>query len=118
MRNSISEIYSRKNVASVYIYEEDKFEHNYDIIVDTAEEETQIVYSQNPIWTEEFRGKKTGSVNDDGNNVTIKIDNKKITLDYCQMEVLTALILACNQTRMELRQHKVISSISSLNETL
>lgn len=117
-KKSIETAYTRNSKASVYVYEDHKFQHAYDIIHDTYTEETELRYSDTGYWTSVCEGEEAGAVRDDGNNVTIRIEEKHITLDYAQMEILTALILACNETRMELRQHKIISSISSLNETI
>lgn len=117
-KKMIDDLYKKIPIGSIYVFEEDSFYHYYDVVHDEADEEIQIFYSKSDEWTDWTKGKKTGSIASDGDNIKIKIDNKIIKLDHAQMEVLTALILSSNETRMELRQNKVISSISALNETL
>lgn len=65
-------------------------------IGDKSDSETkQLVLSydkRNHYWTEKFRGKVVGSVIDTGDDLKLCVDNKFITLDYSQAEILFLLL--------------------------
>ena len=107
-----------RDVASVYVINDyaDGFEHEYDIVRDNENDETIIKRSNSSSWTEDCRGEVIGSLFDSGNDIYIKIYGTGFRLDYSQIEVLTALIMACNSTDMEVREHKVISKLTNQNK--
>lgn len=87
-------------------------EHNFDIVhSDSAG--TILSYSENDYWDEKLQGEYAGSVNDDGESVNIEIDDINFSLDYDQMERLTALILACSDSIIEIRESKVVASLNT-----
>lgn len=52
----------------------------------------KLRYSKSAIWNSNFRGVKIGSLKDTGNNIKIKINNKKIKLDYDEFVELLILM--------------------------
>lgn len=87
-------------------------EHNFDILhSDSAG--TILRYSDSDYWDSELQGTCAGSVLDDGNSVNIDIDDVSFSLDYDQMERLTALILACSDSIIEIRESNVVASLNT-----
>lgn len=105
-----------KKLAEVHVVNvyDKGLEHNYDIIHNVDTDVTYLMYSGNDYWDSEIKETCAGSLYDDGSDVNITIDDTKFSLDYDQMERLTALILACNQSIMELRESKVVASLNKL----
>lgn len=105
-----------KKLAEVHVVNQyDKgLEHNFDIYHDNETDVTTLKYSNNTYWDSEVRETCAGSLWDDGDTVHIDIDGKKIALDYDEIERLTALVLACNTSIMELRESKVIASLNKI----
>lgn len=89
-------------------------EHNFDIYHDNETDVTTLKYSNNDYWDSDLHSTCAGSLWDDGDTVHIDIDGKKIALDYDEIERLTALILACNTSIMELRESKVVASLNKI----
>ena len=100
-----------KYVGSVFVKEEGTFVHSYDIKHSDAYDTTLIKYAEGKLWSDHVQGTTAGSVYDDGDIVAISVGPNTIQLDYAEMEVLTALIMACNTSEMEFRQYVVSSSI-------
>jgi hypothetical protein len=101
-------------VAEVYVTNvyDKGLEHNFDILhSDTAG--TILRYSDNDYWNSELQGTCAGSVLDDGDSVNINIDGRLFSLDYDQMERLTALILACSDSIIEIRESTVVASLNT-----
>lgn len=86
-----------------------ELEHNYDIT--DVENAAILSYSNNPLWSSGLQGMPRASLIDDGNSVRIKIGDKKINLGYDELSELTALILHCNETKIELREYQTTKSI-------
>lgn len=105
-----------KKMAEVHVVNEyDKgLAHNFDIYHDNETDYTTLKYSNNDYWDFELHGTCAGSLWDDGDEVNIDIDGRQFSLDYDQMERLTALILACNTSIMELRESKVVASLNKI----
>lgn len=88
---------------------ENEVEHDYDITeVDNA---VVLSYSNNPLWSSGLQGKLRASWIDDGNSIKVKIGDKKFHFGYDELIELTALILHCNETRIELREFQTIKSL-------
>ena len=101
-------------LGAVFTAEGDELVHNYDLWRndDSYEGETILKYTpSNTLWTQEIRGTAAGSVMDTGNNIHIRIGKKHFSVDYAEMEVLTAIIMSCTNQEMEFRQYKVTSSL-------
>jgi hypothetical protein len=101
-------------VAEVYVTNvyDKGLEHNFDILhSDTAG--TILSYSDNDYWSEKLQGEYAGNLHDNGDAVTIEIDDISFSLDYDQMERLTALILACSDSIIEIRESRVVSSLNT-----
>jgi hypothetical protein len=99
------------HLGSIFVKEENTFVHSYELHHSDAYDTTFVRYAEGKLWSEDIQGTSAGSVFDNGDDVFISIGDKTIRLDYGQMEVLTALIMACNDTEMEFRQYIVSSSI-------
>lgn len=98
-------------IGSIYVNEGSGLIHSYDLY-QNDDDQTIIRYGAGTsLWTQEIRGDVAGVLNDDGDAVTISIGDEHIRLDYAEMEVLTALIMSCNDTEMELREHKTTASL-------
>ena len=102
-----------KHLGSVFVKEDGQFVHTYEL-EHSESGVTSIHYSIGEVWTEMVQGVEAGSVYDNGNEVAIQIEGKSIRLDYAQMEVLTALLMSCNESEMELRKYHIISSIKPI----
>lgn len=101
-------------LGAVFTDEGGELIHNYDLWRDdeSGEGETILKYSpSNTMWAENIRDTPAGSIIDTGDDIYIEIGKKRITLDYAEMEVLTAIIMSCSQQAMEFRQYKTISSL-------
>ena len=70
----------------------DPLEHDYDL--EYIQDKTICLYSRNSEWTEYLHGQKAGSIKDIDDGFLIKIGDKKIELDYCDMQVLKILLLS------------------------
>lgn len=103
-----------KYLGSVFVKEEGTFVHSYDIKHSDAYDTTLIKYSEGRLWSENVQGTMAGSVYDNGDEVVISVGGNTMQLDYAEMEVLTALIMACNDTEMEFRKYVVSSSIKPI----
>ena len=67
-------------------------EYDYDLKYEDGK--TVCLYSNNSEWTEHLQGQKAGSIKDIDDGFVIKIGDKKIELDYCDMQVLKILLLS------------------------
>ena len=70
----------------------DPLEYDYDLKYE--EGKRTCLYSRNSIWTEYLHGQKAGSIKDIDDGFLIKIGDKKIELDYCDLQVLKILLLS------------------------
>jgi len=87
-------------------------EHNFDIVhSDSAG--TILRFSDNDYWSDDIKETCAGTLLDDGESVNIDIDDISFSLDYDQMERLTALILACSDSIIEIRESKVVASLNT-----
>jgi hypothetical protein len=102
------------HLGSIFVKEENTFVHSYELHRSDAYDTTFIKYAEGNLWDKEIQGSTAGSVYDNGDEVVISIGSTTIQLDYAEMEVLTALIMACNDTEMEFRQYIVSSSIKPM----
>ena len=102
------------HLGSVFVKEEDNFVHSYELYHQETLDTTIIKYAEGKLWDREIQGTAAGSVYDNGDIVTISIGSTMFQLDYSEMEVLTALIMACNDTEMEFRKYIVSSSIKPI----
>ncbi len=102
------------HLGSVFVKEEATFVHSYELHHSDSLDTTYLKYAQGKLWADDIQGSVAGMVYDNGNDVFISIGDKTIRLDYGQMEVLTALIMACNDTEMEFRKYIVSSSIKPI----
>ena len=103
-----------KYLGSIFVKEEATFVHSYDLRHSDAYDTTFLRYAEGKLWSEEIQGCTAGSITDSGDIVTINVGASTIQLDYADMEVLTALIMACNDTEMEFRKYMVSSSIKPM----
>jgi hypothetical protein len=102
------------HLGSIFVKEEGTFAHSYELHRSDAYDTTFIKYAEGKLWSDNVQGSTAGSVYDNGDEVVISIGSTTIQLDYSEMEVLTALIMACNDTEMEFRQYIVSSSIKPM----
>ena len=102
------------HLGSIFVKEENTFVHSYELHHSDAYDTTFIKYAEGNLWDREIQGSTAGSVFDNGDIVTINVGSSTIHLDYADMEVLTALIMACNDTEMEFRKYIVSSSIKPI----
>jgi len=73
---------------------------------------TTLTYSNNSEWADDIRGTIAGTIQDDGNGVTIKMEGiKKLELDYGQAQRLLILLLSNNSEKIEIRESKLIKSV-------
>lgn len=101
-------------LGAVFTDEGGELVHNYDLWRndDSDEGETILKYTpSNLMWAEHIRNTTAGSVLDTGNEIYIQIGKKRLSVDYAEMEVLTAIIMSCTNQEMEFRQYKVTSSL-------
>ena len=99
---------------AVYVNESDGLVHSYDVY-HNQEGQTLLKYSSfSFLWSEHIRGTVAGSLYDNGDDIYITISGITTRYNYAQMEVLTALIMTCNQTEMEFRKYKVTSSLKPI----
>lgn len=106
-----------KTLAEVYVVNDyaKGLEHNYDVVRDNEMDVTILKFSNHPYWSQDVQNTAAASLIDDGDSVNISIDDVHVSLDYDQIERLTALILACNTCIMELRKPTVIASLNKVN---
>ena len=102
------------HLGSIFVKEENTFVHSYELHHSDAYDTTFIKYAEGNLWDREIQGSTAGSVFDNGDDVTISIGGNMFQLDYAEMEVLTALIMACNDSEMEFRQYVVSSSLKPI----
>ncbi len=102
------------HLGSIFVKEEGTFVHSYELHHSDTYDTTSIRYAEGKLWSDKIQGSVAGSVYDDGDEVAINIDGNIIRLDYAGMEVLTALIMACNDSEMEFRRYIVSSSIKPM----
>jgi hypothetical protein len=67
-------------------------EYDYDLKYEDGK--TICLYSHNSEWTEHLQGQKAGLIKDIKDGFLIKIGDKKIELDYSDMQVLKILLLS------------------------
>jgi hypothetical protein len=102
------------HLGSIFVKEENTFVHSYELHHSDAYDTTFIKYAEGKLWSESIQGDTAGSVFYNGDEVVISIGSTTIQLDYSEIEVLTALIMACNDTEMEFRRYIVSSSIKPM----
>ncbi len=102
------------HLGSIFVKEENTFVHSYELHRSDAYDTTFIKYAEGKLWSDNIQGSTAGFICDSGDIVTINIGSSTTQLDYAEMEVLTALIMACNDTEMEFRQYIVSSSIKPI----
>jgi len=102
------------HLGSIFVKEENTFVHSYELHHSDTYDTTFVRYAEGKLWSEDIQGTSAGSVFDNGDEVTISIGDTMFQLDYADMEVLTALIMACNDTEMEFRKYIVSSSIKPI----
>jgi len=102
------------HLGSIFVKEENTFVHSYELHRSDAYDTTFVKYAEGKLWDREIQGTTAGSVYDNGDIVTISIAGNMMQLDYSEMEVLTALIMACNDSEMEFRQYVVSSSLKPI----
>ena len=101
-------------LGAVFTDEGGELVHNYDLWRNDNSDEGETILKYTPsnlMWTQEIRGTAAGSVLDTGNDIHVQIGNKRLIVDYAEMEVLTAIIMSCTNQEMEFRQYKTISSL-------
>ena len=73
---------------------------------------TTLKHSNNNEWNDDVKGSVAGTLQDDGNGVTIKMEGiKKLELDYMQAQKLLILLLSNNSEKIEIRESKLIKSV-------
>jgi len=70
----------------------DPLEYDYDLKYEDGK--TICLYSNNSEWADYLHGQKAGSIKDIKDGFLIKIGDKKIELDYSDMQVLKILLLS------------------------
>lgn len=104
-----------KKVAEIYVVNiyNKGLQHNFDVLHNDEDNDTTLMYSNNEYWSSDIKGKVAGNLFDDGEQVNIYIDDISFSLDYDQMERLTALILACSDSIVEVRESNVVASLNT-----
>lgn len=104
-----------KKVAEIYVVNiyNKGLQHNFDVLHNDEDNDTTLMYSNDEYWSNDIKGKPAGSLFDDGEQVNIDIDDVSFSLDYDQIERLTALILACSDSIVEVRESKVVASLNT-----
>jgi hypothetical protein len=64
-------------------------------------------------WSWECIGEIAAKCKDDGNEVIINIDNKKITLDYAQVEALLVLLTYNMKARFSIKEVKDLITVNT-----
>jgi len=113
-KKSTPTITDSTQLGSIFVKEEGTFVHSYELHHSDAYDTTFVRYAEGNLWDKEIQGTSAGSVFDNGDEVTISIGSTMFQLDYADMEVLTALIMACNDSEMEFRQYVVSSSLKPI----
>lgn len=85
-------------------------EIDYDIL--EFDDKTEFIYSKDGNWGDNIKGKIAGTHVDNGWEINIKIDNKKIKLDYWEAELLLAMLMNANDHSIEIVEQKVIKSVT------
>ena len=81
----MKQVYVENNVG-------DPLEYDYDLKYE--EDKRVCLYSRNGEWAEYLHGQKAGLIKDIKDGFLIKIGDKKIELDYSDMQVLKILLLS------------------------
>jgi hypothetical protein len=102
------------HLGSIFVKEENTFVHSYELHHSDTYDTTSIRYAEGKLWSDNVQGSTAGFICDSGDIVTINVGSSTIQLDYAEMEVLTALIMACNDSEMEFRQYVVSSSLKPI----
>ena len=68
-------------------------------------------YPQSSTWSDSLKGTAAGKLIDDGNGVTIFMENKKIKLDYSQLALITAMVLNANDLTVEIKEVKTVKKL-------
>lgn len=84
----------------------DILDYDYDIVVNN--DLIELKYSSSSDWSESIVGNVCAKLKDDGNEIKIKIGDKKIKLDYNELRELKCLLLAENDEHIELRETNTI----------
>lgn len=86
-------------------------DHDYNIV--ETENGYSLEYSNNSNWHEHVRNKQALSLSDTGDGLIIRMDDLKnpIKLDYHQAIKLLTILLVENDTKIEIRESKLIKSI-------
>ena len=71
---------------------DEPLEHDFNLIYE--DNKTSCVYSDNPLWSDYLHNVKAGSIKELEEGYVIKIADKKIKLDFCDMQVLKILLLS------------------------
>jgi hypothetical protein len=102
------------HLGSIFVKEDNTFVHSYELHHSDTYDTTFVKYAEGNLWDKEIQGTSAGSVFDNGDEVTISIGSTMFQLDYAEMEALTALIMACNDSEMEFRKYVVSSSLKPI----
>ena len=88
----------------------DPLEYDYDLKYEDGKR--TCLYSRNSEWAEYLHGQKAGLIKDIKDGFLIKIGDKKIELDYSDMQVLKILLLADTNDvdYFEIRESKTIKT--------
>jgi len=81
--------------------------HSYDIRIE--DDVYTMIRSNDSNWVNP--GEEVASLEDDGNGIVVQVGGLELHLEYDEVEQLTALLLAHNTERIELREFKTIKSI-------
>jgi hypothetical protein len=81
-------------------------DHDYDI--EKNDDAIVLTYSKSKDWSQEIRGKVCAFLYDDGDEIKIKFENKKITLSYNELCELKCLLLFENKDVIEVRETNTI----------
>ena len=81
-------------------------DYDYDIVIN--DETIELKYSNSSDWSEGVMGKICAILENNGNEIKIKIGDKKIKLDYNELRELKCLLLAENDEHIEIRETNTI----------
>jgi hypothetical protein len=82
--------------------------HEYDLQKEPIG--TSLLYSEAGGWDNDLVGKSAAFLFDTGDNVDIRVGNKKMRFDYSQAMQLFCILFSWNESRVEIRESKTIKS--------
>lgn len=87
----------------------DNLDYDYDVI--QKDKKYELIYSNSSDWSGNIVGNVCAKLKDDGNDIKIKLGDKKIKLSYNELRELKCLLLAENDEHIEIRETNTIKML-------